>query len=317
MPCGEENENVFSNEMFSSSLCETNSLNEIIPQKNMQTKNVLSNKSHNKLISSFVFLCAAVVMLNVGVYIPVFSEIFTPLFSSQKPSNSQFVFSYVGATESKIDITLMVEGVKLDEENYFLYLVLEDNASNEFVGSVSEKAKFGNQIKITTNTFSHSFTKFMSSSGDVNLKPNTKYAVLIVKDDEIIEKTSVSTKIMIYVTEVKTNPVYLEYLPKYDKYIKHLGIVYNLNEKFEDYTNIWFVITNTTTKAIDFANIAKGIGGTPDFSCDNEAGTYLYQLKIYCLTDHLESLDYDETQDIIINEETGHLIYTHDKLIEF
>ena len=66
----EQNEIVFEN---------LNAVNETNIIKKDISKNKSSNIAQKKLLFSFIFLCAIIVILQVGIYIPVFTEIFSPL----------------------------------------------------------------------------------------------------------------------------------------------------------------------------------------------------------------------------------------------
>lgn len=69
VPSDEQNEIPFEN---------FNSANETNIIRTDSVKDKSRKKTQIRLLSSFIFLCAAVVILQVGIYIPIFSEIFSP-----------------------------------------------------------------------------------------------------------------------------------------------------------------------------------------------------------------------------------------------
>ena len=314
-PTSEINERVYVNE----------SLNDLIDEENIPTKikpevkKEKSKKLNLRLLSGFVFLCASVAIIQTGVYIPVFSEVFSP---STPPAvtppaivteiNPDYKFSSVLSTEDSISFDLTLENVELEKERCFAYLVKDGNDNDVFLESVSDKAKSEVQIRITDTATTNNFTKYLTLSGAKTLKDDTNYVIVLVKDNKIVKKQSVSTKAMAYISDIKIkenkDPVY-----------KHLLMHVTPNPKFSDYKGLYLELYNETlkTKVPDYSilykeYISESWGGIP---IKIETPVYEYTLRIYCSTDHPENINY--TNSFEKDEIKYYLIYTYEEIIKF
>ena len=79
-------------------------------EKDKQNK----KKSQMRLLLSFIVLCAAVVIVNTGFYLPIFSEIFSP-----QPPNNEFVY-----------ITDLKTKTSYDKD--YKYILIQITANNKF-----------------------------------------------------------------------------------------------------------------------------------------------------------------------------------------
>lgn len=280
-------------------------------------------KKHMGLLAKFAFLFAAVAVVQTGIYIPIFSDIFVP--SEAAPAEKvvlpeTFDIVSVGETEEVISCTINIENVDFEKENCFAYLVKEADATESFLSLVSEKVKSDARVAIAKNTTFVSFSKYMDVSKEVNLKHNTNYVILIVNGDNIVKSMPAKTNAMNYVTELHTDPVYVTYDSHFDKYWKNLKVKATFNTKL-DYTKMWFELINTTTNEKEYSGIPKDLledGSCPLYMRENTDPVYQYQLKVYCMTNHPEKLDYDSSYDLDRGEESlSHLIYVYDTLIDF
>lgn len=277
----------------------------------------------NKILTSFVFLCAAVTVVQTGIYIPIFSDIFKPNLSApieEVVLLPTFDFINFVETEESISCTINIDNIDFEKESCYAYLVKAGDDTESFLSSVLEKVKVDAGVKVTKNTTIVSFSKYMDKNKEVALKHNSSYVIILVRDDKIVMSKSTKTQAMEYVTELHTDPVFVTYDSHYDKYWKNLAVKAKINEKL-DYTKVWFELINTTTNEKDYSGILKDdfeLGSYPLYMRENSSPVYQYQLKVYCMTDHPEKLDYDGVYDLDRGEESmSHLIYVYDTLIDF
>lgn len=294
-----------------------------------KVKHEKSRKLNLKLLSSFMFLCAAVVVLQTGIYIPIFSEIFSPSPPAQTTVISPtYTFSSIITTANKIDFTLTIDNVDFSKEDYFVYLVREEKATDLFINSIIPSVKLSEQIKINSNVSALSFTKYMSETVGVKLKPNTNYAIIIVKDDNIVQKQIVKTEDFEYVKSLDINT------KVDDEGKRHIYIKTYLNDAFKDYEYLYLQLTNLETNTVvkAYARVKKDeienalnepliyqypisdiLMVDPDTSVPEPTSVLGYQLKIFCSTDHTEN--FENAESFVKEEIKYYLIYTHDSAI--
>jgi len=327
VPKSEQNESVYLNEIFVNPTFDENNV-KTQTLSDTKVKQEKSNKLNLKLLSSFMFLCATVVILQTGIYIPIFSEIFSP--SQPSPTiviPPTYDFSSIVATENKIDFTLTIDNVDFSKEDYFVYLVKEEDATDLFMNSVMASVKLSEQIKLYSNISALSFTKYMSVSGGVNLKPNTNYAIIVVKDDIIVQKQIAKTEDFEYVKSLDINT------KVDDEGERHIYIKTYLNDNFKDYEYLYLQLTNLETNTVvkAYARVKKDeieealndpmisypesniLMVDPDTSVPEPTSALGYQLKIFCSTDHPEN--FENAESFVKEEIKYYLIYTHESAI--
>lgn len=81
LPQSEHNDIIADNEIKNNSFSETNVH---IKQPPPKIKKEKKRKLHIKLLSGFIFLCVAAATIQTGIYIPVFSDIFSPQIEETK-----------------------------------------------------------------------------------------------------------------------------------------------------------------------------------------------------------------------------------------
>ena len=310
--CNEHNSYTLVNESNIQGVLEDNS----VSKHTLDRKTVNSNLNKKKSISilaKFVFLCVAVVIMPIGVYIPVFSEILYPSSSPIITAVPTYNFTSVVPEEDKINFSFTIDDADLKDSNYYLYLIEQDNASEEFLESVDDSYKLSAQIKINYNAMSYSFTSYLSSSGIKSVLPDTDYAILVVKDNVIVQKELVKTKKLVYIQNVD--------LTKFsDATYKYLKFQVKENEKFTDFDSLYFEIYNLTLDKVvtDFSRIDKAYLSEswaliPVASISDPE--YEYELHVFCSTDHPDKIKY--TKSFVKDEITYYLIYIYENTITY
>ena len=310
----EENNKIFSNENINNKNLE---INEIINinNKNTKIKKEVKRKASLKLISSFVFLCSAIAVLPLGINIPVFTEIFnssTTISSTTPTKTSTYNFESIIANENDINFTLIINNFDLKTNKYCLYLVEKENANYTFFSSISKSIKSSAEINITSDISLQSFTTYLSLSGQKKIKPNTDYAILLVKNGEIVKKEFVKTKNFVYIDIVN-------FKTATDKTNRYLDIQLIPNIAFNNFNGLYVELYNLTLnkKVEDYSILYKGYLETSwaRIPVKITEPVYDYELRIYCSSDNPEKLKYSNT--FTKDEINYYLIYIHDNIVKF
>lgn len=298
-------------------------------EKNDSDKSVKPKKHNIKLLSSFMFVCVAACVVQSEITIPVFSEVFAPLSpvattttiapetTPESPTivlPPEYSFSSVVASENDVACTFSLDNVNFEKEDYYLCLVRSEDAKDDFISSVPDLVKNIVQVKITDKTISHTFTKALSSeSGVENVRPETSYAVVAVKENSIVKKEIVKTEKFIYIKHIIIDKS--AYLDPY----RFLYLQVTLNEKFTNFNDLYFEIYNLTLnkKEDDYYFIVNKADSKNWVHIDIELikPVYDYELRIYCSTDNPEDIKY--TTSFNHSGTNYYLIYTHPEKINF
>ena len=313
MPKSEQNESVYFNEVLNKPTLDENNVNSqtLTGTKIRQDK---SNKLNLKLLSSFVFLCAAVVVLQVGIYIPIFSEVFSP--SPPAPTiviTPNYVFSSVVATDSKINFSLQLDNVDLTTENYNIYLVKQSNATDTYINSIPASIRESEQIKIKNQLDTYNITKHITPMGGVAISPSTDYSIIVVNEKKIVQSYNITTTPKIYLSNV--NVYFAD---------GNINITLKADDSFTGFGTLLIQVENLTdsTWGAEHNGIDRTTGSEANIPADKynfpaskgKVDQY-FEVKIYCVTTDLEkkALPDTITHGDPLNPEYYYLIYTYDK----
>ncbi len=283
-----------------------------------QNANIRPSKK-NKIFANFMFTCAAVAVLPLGIYVPVFSEVFSPqtiveageaVDTATKP---EYDISILALTNEGVNCTIKVVNVDLSKENYYVYVVKEADALDSFFAGVAESVKQNYCTKITNISTDLTFTKYMHATGGAELDANMSYAIVLVNEDKIVYKQHIKlankyVKGIVVNTNVK------------DKNYRYLDVKALPSDSFSEFDSFYFELYNVSTHTLDphfyaiipkanlsdnFARFAVKLG---ESACD-------YELRIYCSTSHPEKLGHPYS--FVKDDTTYYLIYTHECVINF
>jgi len=305
---------------------ELNELNEIPKESysydETKTYDELNSNSEKKMpqktrkvFASFMFACAAVAVLPLGVYVPVFSEIFSPTnVEAVGEKSHQYNVDVVSVTSESINCLITLNNVDFEKENYYVYVIKEADVSDSFLASVAESIKQSYRVKLTAALSNITFTKFMFSLGVEELKPATNYVLLIAQEDKIVCKKPISTEKLKYVKEVVIDTSIK------DKTYKYLDVKAQPSDEFSDFTSFYFELYNKSTHTLnpDYYSLIPQENLTSSsarFAIKLTEPEYDYELRIYCSTSHPEKLNYSDS--LVKDEITYYLIYTHESVIHF
>ena len=305
---------------------ETNCKTKDLPkQPSTLSKTKLTN---TKQLSQFLFLCVAVATVQPTLQIPVFSNLFAPQVEVETPATilpalSVSIFSSE-ATETDISCAVNVENsTDVKQENIFLCIVESENANDEFWKILDANTKKICQKNVDSNLFLCTFTKYASSTGAESIKSSTKYSILLIKDNKIVEKKEIQTKKMVYVTSVsfKTDESHLSQIGYEMVEVRSLQFHANINSKFVDYERIYYQLINTKTGEIEFFALSPD---RENYTNEDYAGLEKrvtqprepYQLKIYVSSLTPEKINH-KGQINPSPDECYYLIYTHEEIINF
>ena len=299
------------------SVCEQNkiaytngsSVNTAISEKNDNSFVVVSDSEKKrknqraliKLLSGFVFLLAAVATVQTSIYVPLFSDIFSPIQQTQVANeviiSPTYEFSGLSVTDKKISLYLSADNINSENGSNYLYVVNQLEATDEFINSIDESVKAIGRFEVLSGKNQYSFTKYLSATGWVNLQPETKYSIIVVNDNKIVTKENVITIGNPYISSVnvKVNTDTIR--------ITDLSMV----SEFHDYSTILIQIVNLTDSTwgpegngidettTDRAHIEANEAGPFEFNVTKMSYEQEFVLKIYCMTDHPENIEYEST----------------------
>ena len=279
--------------------------------KSFPKTDVKHNIKRRKILFSFVFLLASFAIIQSSIYIPVFSDIFSPK-QEVAVLTPTYAFSSVSTTKNQVSCTLNIENVDFEKTNYYLCLTKEEDATDEFVSIILASAK-ENFINVKTNNTDKTFSSCLAVSGVEKIKYNTNYALLLIKDDKIILKQVVTTQNFVYITNIEIKPTTT------DKIYRYLNLRVTPNEEFKNFNSLYFQIVDKETNMplSDYAIIPKEYLSESFASLPFKLGTPKkdYILKIYCSTDSPDNIEY--TDEFVKDEIKYYLIYTHNEIINF
>lgn len=220
-----------------------------------------------------------------------------------------FALENLQSTHEKISFTLTVTNVpnNWDTEDYQITLIQQADFKNSFFKNLSPALKT-NLNNITKEKEDFVFDNYLTQEGLHHLKPNSQYTIVLLKQDQIVTKQSISTQEFTYILGLNEQHV----KNKTEKYLKFQPKV---NELFTDYKLLYIFTTDTETDESTFSTIPKEYVTESWYMQQvipyNE--TKSFKIEIYCSTEHPEKLDFSETK--IVDGETVYLIYTHPNLI--
>ena len=317
-------ENNFDLKLEHNEITYTNGLNfnSVIAEKNDSTlvlENAAGKKKKNqkaliRLLSSFVFLLATVATVQTSVYIPIFSDIFSPTQVIETVESQNFAFSGISASASKISFTLSIENFSEGEEQY-IYIVPSGDATDAFIGSVDESVRAIGRKKALSSLDLYSFTQYLTETGWVDLASETDYSIIVVRENSIIAKENVKTKWNLYISTIDVE-VGTENIQ-----IKNFDMV----SGFENYSVVLIRLENVTDPmwgpegdgfdhtTTNKENIESGLAGIPTFNVTKELYEQHFTLRIYISTDLPEGIEYSAVYNH--NGEDFYLIYTKSDII--
>ncbi len=273
-------------------------------------------RKRSKIFSTFMFACASVAVLPIGVYVPLFSEVFSvqPVEEVVIDIKPEYNISINEVTFNKVNCSIKLTNVDFEKENYYVYVVKEVDASDSFLAGVSESVKQNYRTKLTTTLTNLTFTKFMHSYGGEELISNSNYAVILVCNGKIVCKQLITTEKYKYVKDViiKTDVK--------DKTNRYLDIKVVPNDEFEDFNTIYYELYNLSTNTLnpDYYSVTDKAylsDSYARFSIKLMEPVYDYELRIYCSTNHPEKLNY--TSSFSKDDITYYMIYTYEEKIHF
>jgi len=271
------------------------------------------DKQSLNLISKFVFMCAVVSTIQIGVYIPIFNDIFnTPSVAEITESPPTVSFEEVSTLHNRVDFTITIENADLSQEDYYLYLTKQEDATDEFIESVPDSIKEAEGKKITSNIFFGNFERYLTSTGGQTLMQSTNYALILVKDNKIIKKEIATTKDRVYITGLTIREE-----PGSDANHKFFKFQVTIDDGFTKFTYLFFKLTRLSTNedvegygVLEKASVGLDINIASAGIDVNTEESSVFILRIYCETDNPELYagmplkNMDETRK-------GYLIYTH------
>ena len=317
----ETNNNHITNEDIYDSKVETNEDLELV-ENNRKKKSII-------LLSSFTLLCALFVVVQAGLYVPVFSEIFkkpkktivTTTKVIETTTNSSdttklpvgYAFSSISSTDDSISMSLTLSNANVVDDEYYIYLVESGKDSNEYLSSIPLSIKNNARIRVNSSNISNTFTKYITQTGEELLKPNKDYVILLVLNDQIVKKETIKTQKLVYIFNITS-----EKIP--DVTERYLKLKVEVNAKFTNYTYLLVKLYNVTLNKfedeyhslISKENITTSF---PLFTFKQDRPEYTYRIYVYCLSDNLSEIEYTDTT--IKDEIIYYLIYIHDEDVNY
>ena len=284
--------------------------NEEIDNNFNQIKKTRKKNNLFKLIASFMVVCAVAAIIQTVFPIPIFSRLFSPALVT----TTTYSFNSVVTTDELIIFSLSLKNVDLKKDNYSLCLVEQNNATEEYIQSISDNIKSDGQIKIKNLESTHNFTTYITSGGSKKINSNTVYTIVLLRNEKIVQTYNVTTKQKIYFSEVNVSI-----------YGGNINVTMKADASFTD-----FVILIRVTNLSDPTWGPEG-NGVDQTTCNDTSlpgsnfafhvvkGLYAqsYDVKIYCRTTDPEkkTLPDTVTHGDIENPEYYYLIYAYDKPI--
>lgn len=285
--------------------------NRLVEKKSNKNKNKKINTF--KLIASFIVVCAVAAIVQTAFPIPIFSRLFSPAIMIDKTTYS---FSSIEITDEMITFSLSIKNADFKNNNYFIYLVEQNNATEEYIKSISGTLKSIEQVKITASESTYNFTKYITTSGAKKIKPDTTYTIILLNNEKILQTYDVTTPKKVYISEMSVL-----------FYGGNINVTMEADSSFTD-----FVILIQITNLSDPTWGAQG-NGTDQTTCNDVSlsGSIFsfpviksltpqyFEVKIYCRTTDPEkkALPDTVTHGDIENPEYYYLIYTYDKPITY
>ena len=258
-----------------------------------------------------MFLCVCVVVAQMGIYVPIFTEIFSPIFTSGV-STLSFNLEKINISYNTVNAVMTVNGnFDFDINNYYVFVVEADNASDEKVATLWSQIGT-HATKIDSKTTKVGFEHYITTSGLKTLKPDSNYSIVLASKCKLISKHDFMTEKFEYLTIETKN----QYDDEHGKY-KYLLVRAIMNPKFMDYSQVYYEIINTTTKekaySIEYKeNLSPKSFALYTFKKDDPITSF--ELNIYILpTNPLEFFDYDYVEK---DGNRYYLIYIHDELLK-
>ena len=146
LPSNEQNIGVLYNDVLSNSDYERNVVSTAEAKP-------IAKKTHPSLLSSFVFLCAMAVVLPLGITIPVFSDIISPIFTKSESVYVTNFFTNVDVTVTSTDISIKL---KLDPQftDFVRVMIqLENLTDPTWCGDGVTETTANNNSDLETGTF--------------------------------------------------------------------------------------------------------------------------------------------------------------------
>ena len=288
--------------------------NELVSyDENNSTYTSPTNKNKKVLLvrrrlSSFVFACASVAVLPIGIYVPMFSEIFTPLVETETTIKLDLKceINSIETNWDSVSCLIKLDGAEFAQSNYWACVVDLDNASDEFIKTVSASVRKAHEIQLTTQSTLCSFTKSMSTDEEKWLRAGSQYAIMVVCDETILYKELITTD--------KFNPVFDIAIDdeEDEATIRYIRYQPQMNPKFSDYNRVYMKIVNSDNADVCVGSYDKSLISTSwlRFGVNKSASVAKYKIKIYCSSDHPEK--YSDFEYIMDGGTKYYLIYTKD-----
>ena len=269
-------------------------------------KNLNIGKKVNviKLISSFIIVCAIAAVIQTVFPIPLFSQLFNPV--------QMYSFETISATFNKVSYSVSLRNIDDFSSNEYCLMVVKSGCDNDgYISSIPVAIKGDHKVKITTSMVKGNFNEYVTSDGAKRITKNTNYVILILKNEEIVQKKSIKTENFIYFTEIKTNS-------KTDKSYKYLLIQVTPNSLFDKFNSVYFELYNLTLdrKVNDYSIINKDDLSTSwaSIPLDINDPVYDFELRLYCSTASPEDIEYSNS--FVKDEINYYFIYTYDSVIK-
>lgn len=259
-------------------------------------------------------MCAAVVVLQAGIYIPIISEIFSPSPpTSTVVEGPKYTFSSVVSTDNKISFSLQLDNVDLATETFYIYLLKKSNATNEYFNTIPTSIRESAQIKIQNKTDTYTFTKFITMSGSITITPETDYSVVVVNEDKIVQNYNITTLSKIYLSDVKIS---------FEN--ENINITLKADSSFTGFGTLLIQVKNLTNSTwgpenngIDWTTGSETSLSTSKFIFPviKDKNDQYFEVKIYCITTDPEKKALPDTITTGVPPDLNYyyLIYTYDK----
>ena len=268
---------------------------------NTNLKPTQAKPKNNKLFRNFMFMCASVAVLPLGIYVPMFSEIF-----SHQISATQTLICEIAHLEAEWDrVSCSIKLDNIETSNYWACVVERDKATEEFVANVADSVKDSLKTAVVSGEHVYSFEKCLTQSGKKYLKPASNYAILLINDDKIVRKgTFVTEKLKPVLSVNFADP------PEIVGDYKYVKIQPTMNPKFKDYVFLYLQVIDSLNIEVCHANFTESNISTSwlQAGVKSSAPEAKYKFNVYCSTEHPEK--FEDFENFVESGTKYFLIYT-------
>ena len=268
---------------------------------------IRKNKTNRKpsylfrLLASFLVVCAFVAIVQTTFKIPVFSDLFNPSSSASSPIYTPPVYNIdaLNSTYKDVNFTVTVYNVTdFSANEYGLLLVKSGTDTNEYLSTIPSSVKNANKKIISAKTTTDSIAKCVSTSGAKSLSASTEYVLLVLENEKIVLKQTITTKDFIHIYNVTLN--------RNGEYVQFTE---NINPSFTNYSYIYIEIFDYATNF--YVTFAGSSPGDSQYISSKELSAFSkINIKIYCKPTNLMGLEDFETKTI--GSDAYYLLYTQD-----